>query len=43
MSVPELLAIAVAALGGSERGGQLEMAVVQPGLEADPVPADLGE
>ena len=25
-SVPELLAIAVAALGGSERGGQLEMA-----------------
>jgi ATP-dependent DNA helicase DinG len=27
MSVPELLAIAVAALGGSERRGQLEMAV----------------
>lgn len=26
MSVPELLALAVAALGGSERGGQLEMA-----------------
>ncbi|MCW2659321.1 MAG: deaD/DeaH family protein helicase, partial [Mycobacterium sp.] len=26
MSVPELLAVAVAALGGSERGGQVEMA-----------------
>src|ERR1700728_861304 len=26
VSVPDLLAVAVAALGGSERGGQLEMA-----------------